>query len=452
MRSPLEKIGLLQSNYGLSIEYTLDCGEQLNSFDNGMMTRNNIKGILGYIYEASGGQCKLRFDQPTGMPLSLLLERTLKKQALLGIFISIAQTFRRAEEYMLNEAAFLLDPKLIFVNTSTLEAELIYIPTGVTEGYPYWQFIKNIIYSGIVSTDEDTSYVQRLMNYINSNQPIATGKLCDFIISLNSDSVPVNYGDATTPQINPAVLPVQPVVAAAQPMQSSPSETRQSPPAPAAGGMPIPPAPEQSKEKQKKGGLWAGLKNKKKTEKPPKQSAASESSFGFSIPGQKMTSAQSAPAQAPSGGFGFSVPGHNAVQQSAAPASTPLVIEEAEDAPADDGKTVLIGYGNNLAGEREPVIFLEDKHGNQIFINKTMFFIGKGTNTDIPNDFVVKNNAVSRNHAYLQPTAGGATITDNNSSNGTFINDERIPSLIKRELKNGDVVRLADEIFIFRVQ
>lgn len=470
MRSPYEKISLLQSNYGLSIEYTFDSDERLNSFDNGMMTRNNIKGILGYIYEASGGQCKLRFDQPKGMQLSLLLERTLRKQVLLGIFINIAQTFHRAEEFMLNEASFLLDPQLVFVNTSTLEAELLYIPTGITSGCPYWQFIKNIMYSGIVSTDEDTSYVQQLVNYINSNHPAATDKLCDFLVSLNNSSSPAAYGTAapgTQPRFQNPVMQAQPAALSAQPVQRPSSENRPAPPPHTVGNMPIPSASDHPEEKQKKGGLFSGLKNKKKAEKPPKQEAVSENGFGFSIPGQKPTS-QEAPAQTPNSGFGFNVPGHNAVQQSAvvkppapvpekqpvyaAPASAQPVIEEAQDEPADDGRTVLLNNDDDGGGERGCVIFLEDKHGKHIPINKTMFFIGKGTNTDIPNDLVVKNNAVSRNHAYLQPTPNGATITDNNSSNGTFINGERIPSLIKRELKNGDVVLLADEKFIFRVQ
>ena len=79
-----------------------------------------------------------------------------------------------------------------------------------------------------------------------------------------------------------------------------------------------------------------------------------------------------------------------------------------------------------------------------------MFFIGKSDKADIPNDYIIKNSAVSRNHAYLQLTEGGASITDNNSSNGTFVNGERIPALAVIELKNGDIVRLANEEYIFK--
>lgn len=473
MRSPYEKINLIQNNYGMSIEYTLDIDEKIDRFDNGMMTHNNISGILGYIYEANGGQRKLRYDRPKGIQLSLLMGRTLKKQVLLGILISIAQTYKNAEEYMLNDMAFLLDTQLIFVNTSTLESELIYIPTGVSGGVSFWQFVKNIMYSGIVSTEEDTSYVQQIVNYINSNQPVATDKLCEYLVSIEKKP---NAAPVFKPEqpVQPQGTSDQPIMQQGQPRAQSVMSAPQPGNLPHAAGMPVmnilPAAPTDQSDKSKKGGLFSGLKNKKKTEKPetpPKQSAPSESGFGFNIPGKKAAAPQAKPAPAPTqgGGFGFNIPGRSAGRNNAAPEpaaekvpvysgmpTPPPVIEEEEpnEDQEYDGRTVLLEQGNENSGER--TYYLEDKHGQRIVINKTMFFIGKGTNTDIPNDYIVKNGAVSRNHAYLQLNAGGATITDNNSSNGTFINGERIPSLVKRELKDGDVVLLADEKFTYRVK
>lgn len=497
MRSPYEKINLIQNNYGMSIEYTLDIDEKIDRFDNGMMTHNNISGILGYIYEANGGQRKLRYDRPKGIQLSLLMGRTLKKQVLLGILISIAQTYKNAEEYMLNDMAFLLDTQLIFVNTSTLESELIYIPTGVSGGVSFWQFVKDIMYSGIVSTEEDTSYVQQIVNYINSNQPVATDKLCEYLASIEKKP---NAAPAFKPEqpVQPQGTNDQPIMQPGQPRVQSVASAPQPGNLPRVAGMSamnIPPAaPTNQSDKSKKGRLFSGLKNKKKTEKPetpPKQSTPSESGFGFNIPGKKAAAPQSQPAPAQGGGFGFNIPGKKAAAPQAQPAPAPTqgggfgfnipgraadrnnaapepaaekvpvysgmptpppVIEEVEpnEDQEYDGRTVLLEPGNENPGES--MYYLEDKHGQRIIINKTMFFIGKGTNTDIPNDYIVKNGAVSRNHAYLQLNAGGATITDNNSSNGTFINGERIPSLVKRELKDGDVVLLADEKFTYRVK
>lgn len=452
MRSPLDKINVFQNNFGVSIEYTLDPEENISAFANGMMTYNNIKGILGYIYEANNGECQLRFNQPNGIQLSLLLGQTLKKQLLLGILSGIADTLHQAEEYMLDEGGFILDPQLIFVNTATLNVDLVYIPTGINYDCPYWIFVKTLMYSGIVNTDEDTTYVQQIVNFINSNQPVAREKLADHIKTL-ADSTKASPVVNKVPVIQPVNAPFQPHVPVQQPS---------APAAPVSRAANIPVDTHTEEQKNKKGGLFSGLIGKKKSEKSDK-SAKNENSakgfegeFGFNIPGQKPVADKNVvqnPTPQPSATANNAkavplVQNQQAVYATAGMAA-PTVEEPCEDF---DGKTVLLGMDGNSFGSSEQKFFLERKNGEKIYINKSMFFIGKADKSDIQNDYIIRNGAVSRNHAYFQLVAGGVTVTDNNSSNGTFINDEKIPSLVQRELKNGDIVRLADEIFVFKVQ
>lgn len=61
----------------------------------------------------------------------------------------------------------------------------------------------------------------------------------------------------------------------------------------------------------------------------------------------------------------------------------------------------------------------------------------------------VPNSAISRVHAVIQWTEYGYMIRDMNSTNGTYVNDQRIGSE-KFLLRTGDVIRLADEEFVFR--
>ncbi len=61
--------------------------------------------------------------------------------------------------------------------------------------------------------------------------------------------------------------------------------------------------------------------------------------------------------------------------------------------------------------------------------------IGRGDDCDI----VLPTTSASRRHARLVPTGVGATLTDQNSSNGTFVNDERIT---ERALQPGDVITI----------
>ncbi len=69
------------------------------------------------------------------------------------------------------------------------------------------------------------------------------------------------------------------------------------------------------------------------------------------------------------------------------------------------------------------------------------FVIGKSKRSS---DFRVSSNVVSRVHARINYELGEFTIEDLNSTNGTFVNDERLrPHEIKTIVK-GDIVKLAD--------
>lgn len=61
-----------------------------------------------------------------------------------------------------------------------------------------------------------------------------------------------------------------------------------------------------------------------------------------------------------------------------------------------------------------------------------------GRNQD--NDITIDDSSVSRHHATIVQTASGFVICDNNSSNGTFINGQRIED--EAVLKQNDILKL----------
>ena len=63
------------------------------------------------------------------------------------------------------------------------------------------------------------------------------------------------------------------------------------------------------------------------------------------------------------------------------------------------------------------------------------------------NEISVPKPSVSRKHAVIAQTPEGYVITDLDSGNGTFVNDERVKT---RKLEDGDRVRLGDRAFVFR--
>lgn len=63
---------------------------------------------------------------------------------------------------------------------------------------------------------------------------------------------------------------------------------------------------------------------------------------------------------------------------------------------------------------------------------------------DITNDIVINDAEVSRHHARLVRTAAGFTIEDLRSTNGTFVNRQRITA--PYQLSSGDLVGLGETV------
>ena len=103
--------------------------------------------------------------------------------------------------------------------------------------------------------------------------------------------------------------------------------------------------------------------------------------------------------------------------------------------------TVLLSSNNAFQG-----IALETNIGEEIFRispQKYPCVVGKGKTCDE----IIRNPAVSRVHIRLSTDKDSIYIEDLNSTNGTFINDEKIESYEMREIKIGDKITLANMDF-----
>lgn len=64
------------------------------------------------------------------------------------------------------------------------------------------------------------------------------------------------------------------------------------------------------------------------------------------------------------------------------------------------------------------------------------------------NDIVISDPGVSRKHIGLRKVEGGYEVADFGSTNGVFVNGERMP---KKKLAIGDVIRVGNTEIVFRV-
>ena len=89
-------------------------------------------------------------------------------------------------------------------------------------------------------------------------------------------------------------------------------------------------------------------------------------------------------------------------------------------------------------------------NGESIAISKATFCLGKD---DLHCDYCIRdNNTVSRQHANITVVGSTTYIEDNHSKNGTFLNDVMLVAGQPQELRDGDVVRLSNEEFVYKKQ
>lgn len=113
-------------------------------------------------------------------------------------------------------------------------------------------------------------------------------------------------------------------------------------------------------------------------------------------------------------------------------------------------ETVLLG---NVELENKSKAYLVEKSNvgfeHKYLINKDKFKVGRLVGEV---DLVVKNNAVGKVHCEIVRDKDKYYIMDYNSKNGTYLNSGRVTSGNSYELKNKDVVRLANSEYIFLVE
>jgi hypothetical protein len=140
--------------------------------------------------------------------------------------------------------------------------------------------------------------------------------------------------------------------------------------------------------------------------------------------------------------------------QSAGPALKTRVESEApresaalrEAAAAADGRRTVL-----LDDKRRPpvvgwfVVLTGEQKGEDFRIREGQNTIGSAADADI----VLRDIAISGKHASLRYKDEKFTITDLDSSNGTFLNDRTDP-IAREELKDNDIVRIGEVSLKFK--
>ena len=91
----------------------------------------------------------------------------------------------------------------------------------------------------------------------------------------------------------------------------------------------------------------------------------------------------------------------------------------------------------------EPAPFLTDSTGKEHPLRGEVITIGRA----VDNDIVITSNRVSRQHTRIRRESWRVVLEDANSTNGTFLNDERVMAPV--DLRDGDRVTIGGVTLVF---
>lgn len=109
----------------------------------------------------------------------------------------------------------------------------------------------------------------------------------------------------------------------------------------------------------------------------------------------------------------------------------------------EENKTII------LSERKSPKFYLRALNRDMyqdIYMEKFPFYIGK---VQINADYMINNNAVSRFHAKIETVGDNFFVSDLNSTNGTYINHNRLEPNVRAALQINDVVTFADVSYKF---
>lgn len=386
------KIKVMTEGALIKLVYEMAPGESIRCFDDGMLSNNTIKGIVSCSVSYDQENTRLIYSLNVKPSLASMLRQSMTKNMVLSVFSGIASVMENSQSFMLSERNFVLDPRYIFIDTANHSVEMIYIPTNDVCGVYLSQFIKTCISLGVFDTSMDSSYLTRLLNFVNTHTDVSASGLKKLIDEMMNNKTPEA----------PARHPVQP---------AQQSQSAQSAPARSSQAIPSSPVPRENPNPQ-----------------TPPPGKSKNGIFGSLLGKSKGTAAKtSAPAPGAPGFAGIAIPG-----------SDQLIIDNAASVKQTP---------------KAPQAHLVDKTGRSAIIDKSPFWIGKSRQSQTANSLIIDGDAgVSKNHAYIENSNGKYYIVDPRSTNGTFINGKIIPKNTRTELKDGMKIGIWKEEFIFRVK
>ena len=417
----MSKFKVLERQGQIGIRCKLGSGEQINSNEVMYFSQNAIRGIMQPTVESSSA---LVYIGAQGVPLSRFLKHIISKEHYFMIAAQLVEIYKTAKLKGLDPNWLVLDPDYIVINESSGEMSFIhsaiFTNSAVNDGF--LACFNRIANATSFTTQEDYNAVGEFLKFINAKGVFAVNEVDEYLKS----AAPATY----------AAIPHQDYKEPAAPQQTA-SE------APAAPVQPV----EQPVPEEKTDAEPVQPKAVAEAEKP-EDTAANEPEQSAPANAEELAAAEETvqPEAEKPECVVTAEPALNVTSEEAPAQPEPAALNE-KTAPVEPEKPVTPAEPEKATEPVYTAKLVRRSNDEEIVISKPIFRIGKER---AKVDYcITDNNTVSRVHATILIKDGKCYLTDNNSTNRTFINGNPVPVQTEMPLSNGDVLKFSNEEFGF---
>ena len=419
----MSKFKVLERQGQIGIRCKLGSGEQINSNEVMYFSQNMIRGIMQPTVENASS---LMYIGAQGVPLSRFLQHIISKEHYYMIAAQLVEIYKTAKLKGLDPNWLVLDPDYIVINETTGEMcfihSAIFTQAAVNDGFI--ACFNRIANATSFTTQEDYNAVGEFLRYINGLGGFSVNDIDNYLKNASPATyAAIPHQEYTEPAAQPAVQPAPAV--SASPVAAAAPAAPVAPIAPAAAAVPAEPV---QPVEQPQYAAAAPVQPEQPSPEPIQTSGLEKPENDTFAPPQAAEPVPEEPVQP---AVPEELPSLSEVTAPVEPEKPAEPVAEPEKAPEPVYTSKLIRRSNN----------------EEVLINKPVFRIGKER---AKVDYcITDNNTVSRVHATIFVRDGKCYITDNNSTNRTFLNGSPVPVQTEIPLSSGDVLKFSNEEFGF---
>lgn len=387
----MSKLKVKFKNSQITVKSKLSKDEQINAREVEILNSKIIRGIMKPTVE---GEKKLSYLSPGGIKLEAYLKKGITKNDFFLVIAQILEAVKSIGRNSFNINNLILNMKYVFVNEMTHELHFVYQPIYSSAiSLDLASFLYDVAYSVTLALNEDYKCVNNFIAYLKGLQAVSVINIEKYLLDVY-------------PQIYKQV----------------------------------------KRQKYGQSEYLGSFKNGKdiyydidKRRKPtPLADYDSASLFSEKNDKDEATSLLMEDVK--------DTPTSLLDDDNNEPTS--LLVEDEDEATSlliDDEPTSLLSEGPQIT---YPYLIRKSSF-DRTDINKPVFRIGK--ERSYVDCFVANNNAVSRIHADIITRNNCYFVKDENSTNGTYVNGNRLSPNEEVQVFDGDIITFANEEFEFHI-